>query len=87
MFGYSLNYLIDMERAVVLDVEATPTRISKEVDATETMIERAQDRFSLKPGHLAGDVAYGTGEILGWSRNAWQMAVPVWCAMATGQNA
>ncbi len=26
MFGYSLNYLIDMENAVILDVEATPTR-------------------------------------------------------------
>ena len=38
MFGYSVNYLIDIENAVILDVEATPTRISKEVDATETMI-------------------------------------------------
>ncbi len=66
MFGYSLNYLIDMENAVILDVEATPTRISKEVDATETMIERTEERFALKPGHLAGDVAYGTGEMLGW---------------------
>jgi len=66
MFGYSLNYLIDMEHAVILDVEATPTRISKEVDATETMIERTRDRFDLMPGHLAGDVAYGTGEMLGW---------------------
>jgi len=66
MFGYSLNYLIDMEHAVILDVEATPTRISKEVDATETMIERTQDCYGLKPGHLAGDVAYGTGEMLGW---------------------
>ena len=66
MFGYSLNYLIDMEHAVILDVEATPTRISKEVDATETMIERTRDRFGLKPDHLAGDVAYGTGEMLGW---------------------
>ncbi len=28
MFGYSLNYLIDMEHAVIVDVEATPTRIS-----------------------------------------------------------
>lgn len=27
MFGYSLNYLIDVENAVVVDVEATPTRI------------------------------------------------------------
>jgi transposase len=66
MFGYSLNYLIDMEQAVILDVEATPTRISKEVDATETMIERVEERFALKPKHVAGDVAYGTGEMLGW---------------------
>ena len=27
MFGYSVNYLIDIENAVILDVEATPTRI------------------------------------------------------------
>ncbi len=66
MFGYSLNYLIDMENAVILDVEATPTRISKEVDAAETMVERVEERFALKPEHLAGDVAYGTGEMLGW---------------------
>jgi len=66
MFGYSLNYLIDMEGSVILDVEATPTRISKEVDATETMIERTEEQFALKPKYLAGDVAYGTGEMLGW---------------------
>jgi hypothetical protein len=65
MFGYSLNYLIDMEEAVILDVEATPTRISKEVGATETMIERTEQRFGLKPDHIAGDVAYGTGALLG----------------------
>ena len=63
MFGYSLNYLIDMENAVILDVEATPTRISKEVDATETMIERVEERFALKPDRLAGDVAYGTSPL------------------------
>ncbi len=66
MFGYSLNYLMDMEEAVIMDVEATPTRISKEVDATETMIERSEERFDLKPERIAGDVAYGTGEMLGW---------------------
>jgi transposase len=65
MFGYSLNYLMDMENAVILDVEATPSRISKEVDATETMIERTEERFGLKPDHIAGDVAYGSGEMLG----------------------
>jgi transposase len=79
MFGYSLNYLIDMENAVILDVEATPTRISKEVDATETMIDRTQDRFGLKPDRLAGDVAYGTGEMLGWlvARDI-DPHIPVW---------
>jgi len=66
MFGYSLNYLIDMEHAVIVDVEATPTRISMEIDATETMIERTEQCFGLKPERIAGDVAYGTGEMLGW---------------------
>jgi hypothetical protein len=79
MFGYSLNYLIDMEHAVILDVEATPTRITKEVDATETMIERTEDRFGLKPDHVAGDVAYGTGEMLGWLvQRDIDPHIPVW---------
>jgi hypothetical protein len=79
MFGYSLNYLIDMENAVILDVEATPARISKEVDATETMIERTEDRFGLKPDRLAGDVAYGTGEMLGWLvAHGIDPHIPVW---------
>jgi transposase len=79
MFGYSLNYLIDMENAVIMDVEATPTRISKEVDATETMIERTEERFDLKPKRLAGDVAYGTGEMLGWLvKRKIDPHIPVW---------
>jgi transposase len=79
MFGYSLNYLIDMENAVILDVEATPTRISKEVDASETMIERTEDRFGLKPDRIAGDVAYGTGEMLGWFvKREIEPHIPVW---------
>jgi hypothetical protein len=66
MFAYSLNYLMDMEGDVILDVEATPSRLSKEVEATKTMIARTEDRFGLKPDHLAGDVAYGAGNMLGW---------------------
>ena len=79
MFGYSLNYLIDTKDAVIVDVEATPTRISKEVDATETMLERTEERFGLKPGRIAGDVAYGTGEMLGWlvERDI-EPHIPVW---------
>ncbi len=79
MFGYSLNYLIDMENTVILDVEATPTRISKEVDATETMVARTQERFDLKPDTIAGDVAYGTGEMLGWLvERGIDPHIPVW---------
>ncbi len=79
MFGYSLNYLIDMENAVIVDVEATPTRISKEVEAAETMITRTQDRFALKPRHIAGDVAYGTGKMLGWlGQQRIEPHIPVW---------
>lgn len=79
MFGYSLNYLIDMENAVIVDVEATPTRISKEVEATEIMIGRTSETFGLKPGHIAGDVAYGTGKMLGWLVDKGiQPHVPVW---------
>ena len=79
MFGYSLNYLIDTKDAVIVDVEATPTRISKEVDATETMIERTEDRLDLKPERIAGDVAYGTGEMLGWLvGRGIEPHIPVW---------
>ncbi len=79
MFGYSLNYPIDMEIAVIVDVEATPRRISKEVDATETMIERVEERFALKPDRPAGDVAYGTGEMLAWLvAHEIDPHIPVW---------
>src|SRR6186997_1833421 len=65
-FGYGLNYLIDIENAVVIDVEATPARTYDEVAATRTMIERTERRFALKPKRLAADTAYGTGPFLGW---------------------
>jgi transposase len=65
-FAYGLNYLIDDEHAVIMDVEATPARISKEVASTKTMIKRTAERMGLVPKHVAGDSAYGTGGLLGW---------------------
>ncbi len=65
-FGYGLNYLIDNEHAIIVDVEATPARTYDEVLATRTMIERTKKRFGLKPKRLAGDTAYGTGKMLDW---------------------
>ncbi|HVD75110.1 MAG TPA: transposase [Xanthobacteraceae bacterium] len=78
-FGYGLNYLIDIENAVIVDVEATPARTYDEVAATKSMIERTDKRFGLKPKHLAADTAYGTGKFLGWLIGAGIMPhIPVW---------
>lgn len=65
-FGYGLNYLIDIENAVIIDVEPTPARTYDEVESTKTMLDRAERRFYLKPKRLAADTAYGTGRFLGW---------------------
>src|SRR6202040_4426451 len=65
-FGYGLNYLIDIENAVIVDVEATPARTYDEVAATQTMLDRVEERFDLRPRRLAADTAYGTGKFLGW---------------------
>ncbi len=64
-FAYSVNHMVDLLDGVIVDVAATPTRISMEVDAVETMLDRVQDRFDLKPTRITADVAYGTGELLG----------------------
>ena len=65
-FGYGLNYLIDIENAVIVDVQATPARTYDEVAATKTMVKRTDERMGLKPKYLAADTAYGTGKFLSW---------------------
>ena len=65
-FGYGLNYLIDTENAVIVDVEPTPARTYDEVKSTKTMLDRTERRLNLKPKRLAADTAYGTGRFLGW---------------------
>ena len=78
-FGYGLNYLIDNEHAIIVDVEATPARTYDEVAATRVMIKRTDDRLGLKPKRLAADTAYGTGRFLGWLRDEdIEPHIPVW---------
>jgi len=79
-FGYGLNYLIDIENAVIVDVEATPARTYDEVAATRTMIERTEQCFDLRPKRLAADTAYGTGAFLGWLVKEKRITphIPVW---------
>jgi transposase len=79
-FGYGLNYLIDIENAVIVDVEATPARTYDEVEATKTMIERTERCFDLRPKRLAADTAYGIGRFLGWLVKGKRIIphIPVW---------
>ena len=78
-FGYGLNYLIDTENGIVVDVEATPARTYDEVAAARTMIQRTEERMGLKPQRLAADTAYGTGKFLGWLVGAGiTPQIPVW---------
>jgi hypothetical protein len=61
-----MSEAIDIEYAVIVDVEATPARTYDEVAATRMMIERTEQSLGLKPDRLAADTAYGTGKFLGW---------------------
>jgi transposase len=65
-FAYSTNYLIDVDNAIIVDVEATTAIRQAEVLAAKRMIERSMERFDLRPAKLMGDSAYGSAEMLGW---------------------
>jgi hypothetical protein len=79
LFGYGLNYLVDVKHAVIVDVEATPARTYDEVTATKAMIERTERRFNIKPKRLAADTAYGIDRFLGWLvKQRIVPHIPVW---------
>ena len=65
-FAYSTNYLVDLENAIIVDVEATAPIRQAEVGAVRAMLMRTQDRFDLHPELLAADTAYGAADMLGW---------------------
>jgi len=65
-FAYCANYLIDLDHAVIVDVEASTAVRPAEVTAAKTMIERTEARFELYPERLVGDAAYGSAEMLAW---------------------
>ena len=65
-FAYATNYLIDLDHAVIVDVEATRAIRQAEVGAARTMIDRVEKRHGLHPEKLAADSAYGSAEMLSW---------------------
>jgi hypothetical protein len=66
MVAYSTNYLVDLENAIILDVEATAPIRQAEVNAALDMVDRVQETFGLYPERFVGDGAYGNAETLGW---------------------
>jgi len=65
-FAYSTNYLIDVDNAIIVDVEATTAIRQAEILAAKRMIERSIERFDLCTARLIGDSAYGSAEMLNW---------------------
>lgn len=65
-FAYADNYLIDLQSAVIVDVEASRAVRQAEVGAARIMVDRTAERFGLRPARLAGDSAYGSAEMLHW---------------------
>jgi hypothetical protein len=48
-FAYADNYLIDVKFGVIMDVEASRAIRQAEVGASQTMIERTEACFGIKP--------------------------------------
>ncbi len=65
-FAYAANYLIDIDHAVIVDVEASRPSARPRSVRQRTMIERTQERFDLYPERLTADSAYGSAEMLDW---------------------
>lgn len=79
-FAYSTNYLIDLKAGIIMDVQASAVSSTQEVQATQTMLERVEQKFRIKPNRLVGDTNYGIAAMLGWLVEVKRIEphVPVW---------
>ncbi len=65
-FAYANSYLIDTKNSVIVDVEATRAIRQAEVGASQTMLDRTEQRFGIRPDWLAADTGYGSAANLAW---------------------
>jgi hypothetical protein len=65
-YAYSINYLVDVEHAVIVDVEGSGPIRQAEIEAAKRMVDRTRERHDLKPRKLIADTAYGSAETLKW---------------------
>ncbi len=66
VYAYCTNYLIDVEHAIIVDVEPSTAVRQAEMTAAKTMIERAHEKLDLWPERLIADTGYGSAEMLNW---------------------
>lgn len=64
--GYYDNYLIDNHSCVIVGVEATAARMSRETVAAQEMIRQFAQWQGKEPVSVAADATYGNGEFLRW---------------------
>lgn len=88
-FCYATNYLIDVDNAVIVDVEASTAVRQAEVTAAKRMIERVADRHGLWPRKLIGDTGYGSAGMLAWlvHERGFEPHVPVFDKSARSDGA
>ena len=65
-FSYEVNYLVDDSHAIIVDVAATPARLSQEIVAAKEMLKRSVGAVGFAPGAITADKSYGTGPFLSW---------------------
>ena len=66
VYSYSVNYLVDCEASVIMDVEGSGAIRQAEVNVTREMIDRVVATYDIKPKRLAADTAYGSAPMLNW---------------------
>lgn len=62
----STTIWVDNGSCIIVDVEATPARLSQESTAAREMITRCSEKRGQFPQSLAADAGYGNGELLAW---------------------
>jgi hypothetical protein len=65
-FAYDANYLIDNKADIIIDAVGTRANRSVEIAITQTMVDRVERRFDLRPQRLAGEAVYGAVRLLKW---------------------
>src|SRR5207245_10073862 len=65
-FAYDANSLIDNKAGIILDAVGTRANRTVEIAITQTMVDRVERRFDLRPQRLAGDPVYGAVRLLNW---------------------